>query len=160
MNLGLNWSSTVPQAPKVILNAMGVLTCLDLPELRTEALALGREAAGWGACAWHREPIGVSVWLNQLIGGGLRVWVQPFWTQCRAEHFSSHGTNIVSVSMPAWALGSLWALPWKQGVNFSLIHVMCSACLHNLAFCMLNEDTVGSDVDQLVIWGINETHKT
>lgn len=63
--------------------------------------------------------------------------------------------------MPAWALGSLWGLPsQKQGVNFSLTHVMSSACLHNSAFFMLNEDTVGSNIDQLVIWGIKETHKT
>lgn len=68
-------------------------------------------------------------WFTSSHGGGLKAWVQG-----RAEHFSSRGTNTVAVSVPAWALGSLGALPWEQGANFSFTHEMCSVCPHNSAF--------------------------
>lgn len=67
--------------------------------------------------------------------------------------FSSGGTNTVAATMPPWALGSLRGLPWKQGVSFSFTHEMCSGCSHDMN-CTLSEDTVGSKVDQLGIWGV------
>lgn len=71
------------------------------------------------------------------------------------EHFSSGGPNTVTVPMPAWALGSLQGLPWNQGVNFFSTHEMYSAYSRNIhTFCVLSEDTVCSNIDELVIWDV------